>query len=420
MIRQIKLQRKPGDKAKKRYIYLQFKDGNTTYVVSRNSNQICKASELTVGDEVKMITIADTSPPYLIRYDEDSKHDDDLNAKELVRLLKTHMSVRVVLGYDGNGNPMYDRNINAAQKLNSHQLDLIDDTAVHTQNVEVLNRQIKNLNVVKQMNPRQRADVLYHFGHDPIGMKNSEMFMRLADLHSGLVVSRRKYDSVSAAGGERDRTYLEYFSEVYDPADQSIYLDTTFKKGLVIRRYENGPAIIERKKNSGYFMGDIFLGMTLGDAKTKIMKDEKLFSLLQRDVEKRDDTPEDDIPTLIGKTDEEVAKVAETVNPDANHKHLLAVCRERFKMVLEDNIALPTLEKLFDEGKSMNQKFNSSGLISFFEANPDFTYDVMVAECERMKKTIGANPPKKERLDYLAQRQIELDAEREAKLQEAG
>ena len=422
MLRQIKIQLKHGDNSNSRYLHMDFTDKEgVAWVISRANKSLILKSAMTLGDEPELMKLTTLNPYYPIRYDDESLLEKDLRNKQKAELLRTHPCVRTVSSFGPGGVPIYD--LDGNPKLRVHQFDYIDETACHIENVSVVKKFLRNMNVINQMSHSERADVMFHFGRNPIGKDNSHLFMYLIDPVEGLVLQRNRYDSVKEDGKDRVRTYMDYFYEVYDSSNKAIFLETLVKKALLIKTGTAERTIIDRRRDGSYWINDAeTLGMNIAEVTNRLEREPRLLEYVRKEVERGDVLVDSEVVTMLaakgfkekgdGDTEEIPAHKLDKESDMRERESLFNACHKDFRMIhVKKDMPIEELRKFRDEGRDFFRMVKIKGFTKLMEANPEWNYLRMVEEYEAgMKITQG-----KLRKAYLMKRMETLAAKRTTK-----
>jgi len=234
------------------------------------------------------------------------------------------------------------------------------------------------------MNKEQKKEVMYHFGHNPADMTHSQLTMRLIDPGNGIVLNRARFDDKVVNGQTIGRSYLEYFVDRYSEANEDITIQTLVSKALLIK-LSDGRNIIEKRANGYYYINENSIGQNFHEAAEYLKRNKKDFDYVKNNVEKNDVLVEDDIPSLllakgIKETDDGVEEQnkEELKNNESFQKRerLLNVCREKYRMTVNDEMSIAKLEKLIEEAKSTWSRLNFfSELKKEIESHQEWSYE---------------------------------------------
>lgn len=393
MYRQIQIRQKQGTKSPQDRLEMVFKKPNGEVWVYTRNKQLVQKNKMLPGDEAMMLTIGRLNPSFNLRYEDDPMYTDTQNDtfKQLTELLPYQRTVLVVDGMNPDGTYKYSDKTNP--NLAIHLFDLIDQTAIHIQNVVELKNIIRAMNIVNAMTPVQMAEVMYHYGYgqNAIGRKPSELLMYLIDPNAGLVLKRERYDTKIVDGREVSRSYLEYFVDRYTTQDEDVKLQTLVLKALIVKKADK-TNIIEKKSTGHHFLNENNLGLSIHDVVNHLKRNKKDLEYVMDQVMRNDNVVEDDIPILLKKKGitEEKGVVTEVSRHDlkqteyfGEQQKLLARCRNVFKMTVSDEESLEQLEKKADEAKVLFYRAQFLGLKPTIEANPEWSYERIQAEVQK-------------------------------------
>lgn len=396
MKREVEVRLKRGMKGAT--LIFMFNDGNDKKVLSRATGRIVLYHEMTGGDEIHQINLHPTNSVYRIGYEDDKNYKDADNDKykELARLFKCgQYQTLVVKSVNKDGTYEYEDN----KVLQVHQFDYIDETQNRIQNVVTQKRINRAISIVDSLSVSQQKEVLFHFNQDPTKMSASEIWMRLINQSSGIVLNRDKYDEVDLGGGKKkSRSYLEYFVDEYSnqfaDEESDVYLKTLILRALIVKK-DDMRTVIERR-NTGYYLGEKTLGAELHNVINFLRSNVKEREHVKATVSKYDEVPHNDIPQLLeargikfdnSNVIEEKERAVFMAAENQQHRRNLDAARNTFRMVVEDDIDPTKLEEMLEVARGVwgNGKFWKIGEI--LENNPDANYE----EIKELIKKAKAN-----------------------------
>lgn len=403
MKREVEVRLKRGMKGAT--LIFMFNDGNDKKVLSRATGRIVLYHELTGGDEVHQINLHPTNSVYRIGFEDDKNYKDPDNDKykELARLFKTGQYQTLVVKKVDKGVYEYESN----PVLQVHQFDYIDETQNRINNVVTQKRINRAIAIVDSLSLEQQKEVLFHFNQDPTGMKASDIWMRLINQSSGIVLNRDKYDEVEYEKGKKQsRSYLEYFVEEYankfSDEQSDVYLKTLILKALVVKK-DDMRTVLERK-NTGYYLGERQIGVEFHNVINFLRSNPKEKEHIKSQVSKYDEVPNNDIPELLKtrgiKVEDKKVEVTEVPRGEfmsaenQKHRRNLDAARNTFRMVVSDEIEPEALEVLLEEARKVWAGGKFWNLSKVLEENPSANYEEIKQIRDDIKASQRANSKK--------------------------
>lgn len=421
MIHEVHIKPKHGHKAPHAWLTMEFIDGKHEFVVKQSNKQIIKRTELIPGEEVDLMKLYTNGSPFKLTYDDSIKEginpENDIQRRKAYLLKHCHKSVRVVSAYvkdpsnPGQKIPVYSNE--NKRYVPPHLFDYVDSTVIYQENVKLHNRRIGNINKVLLMTPKERQNLMFLFGRDPLGKKDSEIFLELTDFDRGLVVSRDKFDTIKTKDGESPRTHMDYFADIHAGSNPQLMLETLVRKAMMIPRSSHEPPVLVVTRGGQIYLGNTIVGTDFAEVVNRAAKDEKLYDYLKREVLKLEQPPEEDMPDvmdLLGQS-RPSAKVAQmSTAPDderAEEKRLQSVerCRSLYRMKVSDSMSQSTLDDLEAEGRKLWTAVSFAGIKPLIDTFPEWDFNRVKEEYE-LAKPKSSN--KEEGLLYTRKRLQEI------------
>lgn len=248
--------------------------------------------ELLPSDEIFLTQIT-PQKAFSFSFDDDPRNKDTRNAERALaaEVIPYHQQMQDVVGF------VY---MNADGKKQSHNpnagtgriFDMENIAANHSKNVRIINQIINACNKARNMSYREKLDVLYFYGENPMThkgvMSHSEAFVRLVEPAFGVVLRRNVFSDTGL-------TYTEHFLNEYNVGDPEYLLKTSVIKAMILKD-KQGESVIKQSGTALLFAGSV-IGNSVDEAiawfKNNSKYKESLLSLVsQIDIVNQDDMDE--------------------------------------------------------------------------------------------------------------------------------
>jgi len=234
--------------------------------------------------------------------------------------------------------------------------DMENIASNHAKNVKIINEIIAAMNKAKNMSYKEKLDVMYYYGENPIThkgvMTHSEVFVRLVEPAFGVVLKRRIFSDTGL-------TYTEHFLNEYRAEDPEYHLKTSIIKAMVLKD-KQGDSLIKQSGTALLFAGSI-IGNSVDEAMAWFKNNEKFKQSLLSLVSQVDVVNQDDMDEVITKFDEGNTDVH--IKQEMKHVYNELVRRkEMLRIPLTGSPTEDSLRKAIAEAEPVWEKVKLYGL----------------------------------------------------------
>lgn len=257
---------------------IRYKDKD--WVITKDHKVYLKSEEK-AGDQPLTIHIT-TEKKFSFSYDDDAAFKNDAT-NEGRRLMAEIIQYHPQMVTEGFKNP------NAGTAL----LFEFEDIAMNdNRNFRVLAMIRNAMNKVWDMTYREKMNVMYYYGQNPVGMGHKQVTIQLLDSSFGVVMRRIPYLNTG-------KTFIEHFVSDYKASDPTYALKTTILKGLLV----NGPdgTTLLKRDGAAILFGDKVLGSNIDEAYAWFINNQEQKNYLISMVSQADTLDADDLDVAVNK-----------------------------------------------------------------------------------------------------------------------